>query len=119
MIGFHQRFFEKEVSGGTIPSPNSSLELEMTRKIWYEEIPTAELEELADAYNTSKLERLRVNPPLMPPLIEKIKAIEGVRESDESGGATIITVSPTTILIEEWCGICGWELVKKIREALK
>lgn len=94
----------------------------MTRKIWYEEIPTAEWEELADAYNVPSLERLRVDPPLTPSLIEKVKSIEGVRESDDdsddSDGATIIEVSPSTILIATWCKNCAWDLVNKIKEVL-
>ena len=79
----------------------------MTRKIWYEEIPSAEWEELADAYNTSSLERLRVAPPLSTTLIQKIKEIEGVGEDDESDSAFILNVSPTTILIGERCSLCG------------
>ena len=91
----------------------------MNIKIWHEEIPVAEWEELTGAYNTSNLERFKVDPPMNTALIQKIKEIEGVGESDELNSAVIISVSPTEILIDEWCSLCGWELVKKIREVLK
>lgn len=94
----------------------------MIRKVQFEEIPEAERGELLHVYNTSNLERLRVDPPLNDSLVQKVVAIKWIGWKDipqPVDYACVSKVSPTEILIEVGHWPCGKDLVKKILEVLR